>query len=335
MVMGSAVVSSVLLWVESVRAIPGTPLVLISLTAVAAAVGLFAFRQHRLARHFDRRRRRAVRRARAESVLREKIRESEERFRFLLESVEDYASFMLSPDGRITSWNAGAQRLLGYGEEEVLDRPVSIFYPPEERASRHAEAILRRTAVEGSCREEGWRVRADWAVVDMLEDGRAERIEVAVANPAREELARAYRRFAPDLHESQVPTVRVLRTGEPELIADVTPEFLSGATKSPEHARLAQELEMRSAIVVPLLARGQIMGALSLIMAESGRRYGPADLALARDIARRWRWRMSGSWRRRERRAARLSGARGRRRRCAAPPGRSAPPSRSTRWSTR
>lgn len=358
--MGSAVVSSVLLWVVSIRFVPGTPLLLISLTAVAAAVGLFALRQHRLARQFDRRRLRAVRRARAESVLREKVRESEERFRFLLESVEDYASFMLRPDGRVASWNAGAQRLLGYGEEEVLGRHVSIFYPPEARAARHAEAVLRRTAVEGSCREEGWRLRADgtriwaevttralydeggevlgfakvthditerrrseesmrilaevgttlaasldyrqllasiahlmvpvmadWAVVDILEAGRVERIEVAVANPQREELARAYRRFAPDLSEARAPAARVLRTGEAELIADVTPEFLANATRSPEHARLAQELEVRCAIVVPLLARGQTLGALSLIMAESGRRYGPADLALAGDIARR------------------------------------------------
>jgi PAS domain S-box-containing protein len=288
------------------------------------------------------------------------MRESEERLRFLLESVDDFASFMLGPDGRVTSWNAGAGRLLGYAEEEVLGRHVTIFYPSESRAAGEAEEVLRRTAADGKCREEGWRIRkdgsriwadvttralydeggrvlgfakvtrdlterrraeeslrvlaeagttlaasldyreilagiallmvpvlADWAVVDLLEDGRVERIEVAVADPAKEPVARAYRRFAPDLREALVPTARVLRTGEPELIAEVTPSFLATATKSAEHARLAQELEMRSAIVVPLLARGQILGSLSLVMAESGRRFGRRDLVLASDIARR------------------------------------------------
>lgn len=364
--MGRAGGSSLFAWVVSSLDIGQAytsprliPLVL-SLAAALAAVGWLAFWQHNRARQFDLRRRRALRRAREESVLRERVRESEEKFRFLLESIEDYASFMLRPDGRICSWNTGAQRMLGYAEGEVLDRHVSLFYTPEARMARQVEAVLRQAGVEGRWREEGWRVRsdgariwtevttralyddagailgfakvihdlterrraeeslrilaevgttlstsldyrevlagvarlmvpvlADWAVVDMLEDGQAERVEVAVADPAQEELARSYRRFAPDLREAKAPTARVLRTGEPELISDVTPEYLAATTRSAEHARLAMELRMRSLIVVPLMARGQILGSLALIMAESGRRYSPRDLLVARDIARR------------------------------------------------
>ncbi|HMJ11313.1 MAG TPA: PAS domain S-box protein, partial [Polyangiaceae bacterium] len=67
------------------------------------------------------------------------LRQSEERFRLLVESVRDYGIFMLDPEGRISSWNAGAERIKGYPAADVLGRHFSIFYTEEDRQKRHPE----------------------------------------------------------------------------------------------------------------------------------------------------------------------------------------------------
>ena len=88
----------------------------------------------------------------------EALRQSEERFRLLVESVTDYAVNMLDIDGVVTSWNTGAQRISGYPRDEALGAHFSRFYPEEERATRPWEelAVARRT---GRLETEGWRVR--------------------------------------------------------------------------------------------------------------------------------------------------------------------------------
>jgi PAS domain S-box-containing protein len=97
------------------------------------------------------------------------LRESEERFRLLVESIRDYALFMLDPDGRIVSWNAGARALKGYRAEEVLGRHFSLFYPPDDIARGWPEHELEVAKREGRFEDEGWRIRKDgsrfWANV--------------------------------------------------------------------------------------------------------------------------------------------------------------------------
>jgi len=99
----------------------------------------------------------------------EQLRRSEARFRLLVENVEDYAIFMLSPEGLVESWNAGAQRIKGYAESEIVGRHFRTFYPPEVQASRHPEHELELAVRDGHYEEEGWRVRKDgsrfWANV--------------------------------------------------------------------------------------------------------------------------------------------------------------------------
>ena len=91
----------------------------------------------------------------------ERLRRSEEMFRLLVASVKDYAIFMLDPDGRIMSWNEGAERIKGYTGEEVFGEHFSIFYPPEDAEAGLPAQLLEIAEREGSVEREGWRVRKD------------------------------------------------------------------------------------------------------------------------------------------------------------------------------
>jgi PAS domain S-box-containing protein len=95
--------------------------------------------------------------------------EGGEHFDALVSGVEDYAIFRLSSDGRIISWNTGAERIKGYKREEATGKHYSIFYPPEARERDWPATMLRAAAQDGRCADEGWRVRKDgsqfWASV--------------------------------------------------------------------------------------------------------------------------------------------------------------------------
>ncbi|HZX97005.1 MAG TPA: PAS domain-containing sensor histidine kinase [Myxococcales bacterium] len=99
----------------------------------------------------------------------EQLRESEERLRLMIDSVKEYAIFMLTPEGRVSTWNLGAERLKGYTQAEIVGQHFSRFYPPEENALGKAQRELEIAAREGRFEEEGIRVRKDgtrfWANV--------------------------------------------------------------------------------------------------------------------------------------------------------------------------
>lgn len=94
---------------------------------------------------------------------------SAERFRLLVESVADYAIFILSPRGHVQTWNPGAERIKGYTEAEIVGKHFSVFYPPETNPGEKCTNVLRIAKAEGRFEEEGWRVRKDgsrfWARV--------------------------------------------------------------------------------------------------------------------------------------------------------------------------
>jgi PAS domain S-box-containing protein len=100
----------------------------------------------------------------------------EEQYRLLMECVTDHAIFLLDPQGRVAAWNAGAQRLLGYPEAEVLGRPASLFFTPEDVAAGEHEKELRTAADTGRASDDRWQVRKDggrfWAsgVTSALRD---------------------------------------------------------------------------------------------------------------------------------------------------------------------
>ncbi len=105
----------------------------------------------------------------AQRAAEDALRLSEERFRLLVEAVEEYAIFMLDPDGIIVSWNAGAQRSKGYRADEIIGQHFRTFYPRELQEARHPEYELERALIDGHYSEEGWRIRKDgsrfWAHV--------------------------------------------------------------------------------------------------------------------------------------------------------------------------
>jgi PAS domain S-box-containing protein len=107
-------------------------------------------------------------------VAQEALRESEQRFRMLVQGVTDYAIYMLSPTGEVTNWNAGAQRIKGYAAEDVLGTSFARFHTPDDQAAGLPAKALATAAKEGRFEREGWRVRKDgsrfWAhvVIDAI-----------------------------------------------------------------------------------------------------------------------------------------------------------------------
>ncbi|MEO7209252.1 MAG: PAS domain S-box protein [Steroidobacteraceae bacterium] len=115
----------------------------------------------------------------------EELRQSEERFKLLVQSVRDYAIFMLDPQGHVLTWNAGAERFKGYRAEDIIGEHFSKFYPPETLASGLPEHELDVAKETGVFEDEGWRVRKDgslfWAnvVITAMRDAQGELVGFA------------------------------------------------------------------------------------------------------------------------------------------------------------
>lgn len=129
---------------------------------------------------------------------------------------------------------------------------------------------------------------ADWCSVDMVEEnGSARSLAVAHKDSKKVELANElHRRYPPDWNAS-AGSPNVLRTGIPEFYPDITDEMLQASAKDEEHLRLIRSLDLHSAFVLPLVARGRTLGALTLFWAESKHHYNQQDIDLAEELARR------------------------------------------------
>jgi PAS domain S-box-containing protein len=128
---------------------------------------------------------------------------------------------------------------------------------------------------------------ADWCSIQLAEDGDLRTLVVAHADPEKVSLARELQRRYPADPDAPRGAYHVLRTGQSEIIPDVPDELLVEATQDAEHLRLARELNLRSAISVPLVARGRTLGVITWVAGDAGRRFGPADLQFAEDLGRR------------------------------------------------
>ncbi|QDF08388.1 ATP-binding protein [Myxococcus xanthus] len=129
---------------------------------------------------------------------------------------------------------------------------------------------------------------ADWCLVDALEQGPwVTRVAAACLDPTQQERSGALPTRTELRDDAAVGLLRVLRTGEPELVPAVTDSLLRAAAAEPAHPALLRLLQARSYMIVPLRARGHTLGAVTFVSSGSGRRYGPDDLALAEDLCLR------------------------------------------------
>jgi PAS domain S-box-containing protein len=175
-----------------------------------------------------------------------KVRQSDEIFRLLVESVQDYAIFLLDTQGNVNSWNTGAERLKGYKAEEIIGQHFSRFYPQEARESHWPERELEIAAKEGRFTDEGWRIRNDgstfWAsvVITALRDEDGE--------------LRGFSKVTRDLTE---------RRNSEERTQELNKEL---------RGRLAQLLESRRQIEVRTLELQRLSGRLLHVQDEERRR---------------------------------------------------------------
>jgi PAS domain S-box-containing protein len=202
------------------------------------------------------------------------------------------------PDGSL-HWIGGRGRAL-YDEHGQPVRMIGIGY--DLTARKHAEHSARFLAEASSALAELIDYEstlqmlatlavpefADWCAIDLVgEGGELRRIAVAHVDPDKVRMAHElHAKYPPDptaLHGVH----QVIRTGQTELVSDVAEAMLRDAARDAEHERILLALGLRSYMCVPLALRGKTIGAVVFINAESGRRYTPADVALAEELARR------------------------------------------------
>ncbi len=178
---------------------------------------------------------------------------------------------------------------------------INVFRDVTEQ--RHAEERIRFLAETGTLFSAGLDYAAtlaelaallvprlaDYCIVDVIEQesGGLRQVVISHRNPEREQLLRTLRQHYPPEQNESHPVSEVLRTGRPYLVEDARDAALTRAAVDEEHLALYRALEATSYIVVPLESRGRLLGTISLGTGESGRRFGPIDLELAREIGRR------------------------------------------------
>jgi signal transduction histidine kinase len=128
---------------------------------------------------------------------------------------------------------------------------------------------------------------ADWCIVHVLEDGEIRTAEIVHRDTSAAALTRRLRERYPPTPDLPAGAYRVIRTGEPVLYSHVDDDLLEETTRDGEHIRLLRELGTASAVVVPLMVRGEVLGSLSLVRGEGSPRYTPDDLVLAERLADR------------------------------------------------
>ncbi len=186
-----------------------------------------------------------------------------------------------------------------YDEEGRIVAAVSTFYNAtkhkrtEEAQSFLAEAgtllatsLDYQTTLQSVARLATF-VLADWCVIDMAEEPTPRRVAMSSTDSSKIKLLGEMQRRYPYGPGRPHPVLTVSRTGQSEIYPRVPDSLLAGMAYDAEHLRMLRELGAKSVMVVPLLARGRTIGVITFAAVESGRRYGPEDLALAEELARR------------------------------------------------
>jgi PAS domain S-box-containing protein len=190
------------------------------------------------------------------------------------------------------------------GQEEGAAAESGALLERERTARRHAEAAVRRARflADGSALLDGSLdyastlenlarhvvpALADYCLIDELEDDQVSRVALAHVDPLREPLLKRSMRQPLTGDPEKHPVVRVMTTGASVLVEEVCPATLESIAHDERHLALLHALELSSFLVVPLSARGKILGAITFAYGESGRRYERADLEMAEELGRR------------------------------------------------
>ena len=185
--------------------------------------------------------------------------------------------YPLADGGLATQWKDITSRKKAEEAQHYLDRATELLtapLDPERRLEGLAQLVVPRLA--------------DWCVIDVADEGGPLRqVAVAHVDPAKVEWARNLNRRYPPRLDAPTGAPHVLRTGEPELYPEISDEMLVASAVDAEHLALSRALDLCSAMVVPLVAHERTFGAMTLVSAESRRRYTAEDLSLAVELARR------------------------------------------------
>jgi PAS domain S-box-containing protein len=206
---------------------------------------------------------------------------------------------------RVTDRETGQQTWTQVRASAVMgvdDRPelaVNIWHDvTEDRRREEREIYLARatTALSSSLEYEPMLATlaallvpglADWCSIHLVDGDDLEPVAVAHADPERVALAREYHEKYPPRPGQSHGLSNVVRTGNPELYSEISPELLARGARDPEHLTLLRSVGMKSLMVVPIGVRGRVTGTISLVSAEGGRRYDAQDLTLAEELGRR------------------------------------------------
>jgi PAS domain S-box-containing protein len=176
--------------------------------------------------------------------------------------------------GAIVRWFGTATDVT---EQRFLDEATKLL----SRSLDQAETLdqLARLAVPDL---------ADWCIVDLVEEsGAISRVAIGHADPDKIQFARDWSRRNPPDSSGASGVAKVLRTGKPIIAAEIPDTMLANVARDPESLRELRELGIQSLMIAPLVARDRVLGAITLMMGESGRRYRPSDVEVARELGRR------------------------------------------------
>lgn len=199
-------------------------------------------------------------------------------------------------NGRSGHWLASFYPVRAASGELLGVGAVVVDVTAQREARRRAEVLARvGAALSASIRQEGVLealvdatvpALADWCAIHLDEaSGPPKLLAVAHLDPDRERLAWKLDERYPVGRRSPSPVAAVIRSGRPQVRLEVTEEMLATIARDDEHLRLLRELQIRSAAVLPLRARGRTIGAITMAMAESGRRYDAEAVELAESVA--------------------------------------------------
>ena len=203
----------------------------------------------------------------------------------------------LWPDGTV-HWMAGKGKVFIEGDQPVRMIGIGMDITQRKRNEQDTQFLADASASLAALVDFASTLQrlarlavpsfADWCTVDMADDkGDLKRVAVAHVDPNKVELAHELHRKYPPDPKSDDGTWRILRTGKSEIVSDITDEMLAASVKDAELLGIMRELGLRSYMGVPLAVRGNVLGVITFIAAESGRRYEESDLLVAEDLAHR------------------------------------------------